>query len=263
MKNMSKMKKGIITTAVVVIVAVVGIAGVVMNPNYKYRKVNSLVADGKFDEAVAVCEKLITSENKAEVQAKIAKVKVLKESTYSFNIGMTEFNSESYKDAYYQFTTVPKEDTKNYDNASDKIKQCIDLENKQAIAQAELSVSKLDYQGALYDIEPALDIDKDNKQLLDLKGKYIKLNEESKAKASEEFKTQLFNENGILTPKQEEAKSKGATVGMTKQECLDSSWGNPEDINKTTTASGVSEQWVYSSNRYLYFEDGILTTIQD
>jgi hypothetical protein len=51
-------------------------------------------------------------------------------------------------------------------------------------------------------------------------------------------------------------------IGMTKEEVL-KILGEPKDINKTITANGVSEQWVYFGDRYLYFEDGILTTIQD
>lgn len=52
-------------------------------------------------------------------------------------------------------------------------------------------------------------------------------------------------------------------IGMTKEEVLTEGWGRPEDVNRTTTANGTSEQWVYSGYRYLYFEDGILVTIQD
>ncbi|ANY70444.1 hypothetical protein BBD42_31060 [Paenibacillus sp. BIHB 4019] len=56
---------------------------------------------------------------------------------------------------------------------------------------------------------------------------------------------------------------KSPSVGMTKQEVLDSTWGKPIDINKTTTKYGVSEQWVYKNYKYIYFEDGIVTTIQN
>ena len=41
------------------------------------------------------------------------------------------------------------------------------------------------------------------------------------------------------------------------------SWGKPEDINRTTTALSVSEQWVYGSGNLLYFKDGVLTSIQN
>jgi len=58
-------------------------------------------------------------------------------------------------------------------------------------------------------------------------------------------------------------KSQGVRIGMTKQDVLGSNWGKPNHINKTTRSYGVHEQWVYSGNNYLYFEDGILTTIQN
>lgn len=50
-------------------------------------------------------------------------------------------------------------------------------------------------------------------------------------------------------------------IGMTKKMVV-KSWGRPEDINRTTYAFGVHEQWVYGYN-YVYFEDGIVTTIQN
>lgn len=50
-------------------------------------------------------------------------------------------------------------------------------------------------------------------------------------------------------------------IGMTKEQAI-AAWGNPGDINKTTSSFGVHEQWVYGSS-YLYFEDGILTTVQN
>lgn len=50
-------------------------------------------------------------------------------------------------------------------------------------------------------------------------------------------------------------------IGMTKDQCIEA-LGHPSRINRTTTAARVSEQWVYSS-RYLYFDNGVLVTIQD
>lgn len=55
----------------------------------------------------------------------------------------------------------------------------------------------------------------------------------------------------------------GVRIGMTQLEVLNSSWGKPNHINKTTGSYGVHEQWVYGGNNYLYFENGILTTIQN
>lgn len=51
-------------------------------------------------------------------------------------------------------------------------------------------------------------------------------------------------------------------ISMTDYEVIeDSTWGKPKSINKTETAFGVREQWVYDRG-YLYFEDGYLTSIQ-
>lgn len=45
------------------------------------------------------------------------------------------------------------------------------------------------------------------------------------------------------------------------------SWlGTSPEINRTTTARGTREQWVFRygySAKYLYFDDGVLVTIQD
>lgn len=50
-------------------------------------------------------------------------------------------------------------------------------------------------------------------------------------------------------------------IGMTKNmviECM----GHPDDINKTIGSWGTHEQWVYR-NKYLYFENGKLTSWQE
>lgn len=86
----------------------------------------------------------------------------------------------------------------------------------------------------------------------------------------EDFNKQLIeyqNRKSTLTKKygKENAKKilEGIVVtGWNKQMCIES-WGNPSDINKTTGAYGTHEQWIYGGDSYLYFEDGILITIQN
>lgn len=51
-------------------------------------------------------------------------------------------------------------------------------------------------------------------------------------------------------------------IGMTKEMCRDS-WGSPYDVNNTIVAGNHHEQWVYSRGNYLYFDNGILTGIQN
>jgi hypothetical protein len=50
-------------------------------------------------------------------------------------------------------------------------------------------------------------------------------------------------------------------IGMNQDMCREA-WGKPGKINRTTTAYGTSEQWVYGYN-YVYFDGDVLTTIQN
>lgn len=59
------------------------------------------------------------------------------------------------------------------------------------------------------------------------------------------------------------ARTKGVSVGMTKDQVLASSWGRPTSVNSTTTARGTHEQWVYGGRNYLYFDNDTLTSIQN
>lgn len=67
--------------------------------------------------------------------------------------------------------------------------------------------------------------------------------------------------------KAERAARKEPRLGMTAEQAKKSTWGYPDKTNRTTGAYGVKEQWVYNVrpglSKYLYFDNGILTTIQD
>lgn len=70
-----------------------------------------------------------------------------------------------------------------------------------------------------------------------------------------------------ITPKTETQqvlanKSQGVSIGMSSAQVLASNWGKPRKVNRTTTANGVTEQWVYRGG-YLYFSNGVLTGIQN
>ena len=53
-------------------------------------------------------------------------------------------------------------------------------------------------------------------------------------------------------------------IGWSKQMCREA-WGEPDDIKKTIGSWGTHEQWVYGDIYcdYLYFENGVLTSIQN
>ena len=53
-------------------------------------------------------------------------------------------------------------------------------------------------------------------------------------------------------------------IGMSKEQCKEA-WGEPDNIHNTTYTFGTNTQWCYGEfcSNALYFENGILTTIQN
>ena len=51
-------------------------------------------------------------------------------------------------------------------------------------------------------------------------------------------------------------------IGMTAEQVREI-WGVPKKINRTETVYGISEQWVYYSDKYVYLKNGYVTAIQD
>lgn len=101
--------------------------------------------------------------------------------------------------------------------------------------------------------------------------------EEEKAKALAERQARLAEQQARLAKEKAEkeraqriAERKrreampSPRIGMTWQTVVhETNWGRPYDVNRTTTRWGTREQWVYGDRRYLYFENGVLTAIQD
>jgi len=50
-------------------------------------------------------------------------------------------------------------------------------------------------------------------------------------------------------------------VGMTAAQ-VEAGWGAPLEVNRTTSARGRDEQWVYGERRYVYLTNGVVRTIQ-
>lgn len=70
---------------------------------------------------------------------------------------------------------------------------------------------------------------------------------------------------------QECARKGQPKIGMTMEQVAATAWGKPTKVNRTVTASGTREQHVYElgytgncyASGYLYFDDGLLSGIQD
>lgn len=80
------------------------------------------------------------------------------------------------------------------------------------------------------------------------------------SKIYEKLKYSLESESMRL--EKAERKKQGVSIGMTAEEVVDSMWGKPQSINTSIGSWGTHEQWVYGGRNYLYFENGILKSIQ-
>ena len=224
-----------------------------------------------YDKAVTMYREALNVINKSDSKSKLSKAERLQQSKKALDYGMTFFDNKDYSNAYLAFKGVLEEDTTNYDNAMKKEEESKNLYVSEGIDKANNFASAGDYASAIKSLTSALSVDSNNKEIIDLRTKY-QSNIDAKAKADADAKA-IANAKAAKeydeqqAKKAEEAKQKrkseGVRIGMTKDEVLGSSWGQPKSVNKTTGSYGTNEQWVYEGNNYLYFKNGILTTIQN
>jgi hypothetical protein len=131
-------------------------------------------------------------------------------------------------------------------------------QESRALARAQMAaeIAKKDYAAALKTGAPYADLNdpemaslrtEANKRLAEIKA------QQAKAQIELDRKADLARR-----------KREGVHLGMTQQQVLESSWGRPSQVNRTVTVRGTREQWVYSDSRgYLYFDNGILTAVQN
>lgn len=81
--------------------------------------------------------------------------------------------------------------------------------------------------------------------------------------ASEQANQKQLEEE--LTEKQQDNAIKNSIpkVGMTSSEVRKTKWGSPDKINKDTYSWGTTEQWVYDDYGYVYFKNGIVTSVSE
>ncbi|MBO5179251.1 MAG: hypothetical protein J6B87_02765 [Clostridia bacterium] len=81
---------------------------------------------------------------------------------------------------------------------------------------------------------------------------------------SENGKTETYTKISDNHIKPKEYRPKEPAIGMTAAEVRASTWGNPNKINRTTTIYGTREQWCYSNNKFIHFnENGYVSSIDE
>ena len=277
---MKKITKRLIVGIIFVLIVVGGVMAYPDVQAYRYNKAITKAdslnhSGGNFKEALKLYKKALSIKNSNDIKTKAEYIeKSLNDSQYNFNRGIACFNNKTYVESYNAFKLVIKEDLDNYKKATEKMTECVKLNGNYSIQMAKDYAKDEDYGNAKRCISDALTLEPNNQQLKVAfenyknlgEAKYAKAQaeikakqEETKAKAEAEAKAKIEAEAKAKA----EAKQHGVKIGMTQQQVLDSNWGAPEEKNRTTNSFGVYEQWVYGGGNYLYFENGILKTIQN
>lgn len=133
------------------------------------------------------------------------------------------------------------------------------IANEEKIAYRNWQIKKKKIEDSLYKVVTAnrqieLDIEREKRRIEDSLLN-VKLDKERKIYAANLRKKYGADIAKIMN----DGKVK---LGWTKKMCIES-WGEPEDINTTIVKGLKHEQWVYGIGSYLYFDNGILTAIQN
>lgn len=243
--------------------------------NKEYNKylglAEELIVQDKLDEAAKNYQIALEHKWNDGVQEKLDLTNKLIASKASFNNGSDSFDKKNYWAAINGFKEVIPDDSTRYNLAQVKMVESINLYTREQFALGKDSYERKDYTAAVTAINSILAVDNQNQQAKELLDKYqVALNEKQIAdRLAETRRLAALHEAAKKEAAAQEAaakakaKSEGVRIGMTQEQVLASSWGRPQKVNKTTTSYGVHEQWVYRGYNYLYFEDGILTTIQN
>jgi len=177
-----------------------------------------------------------------------------------YNKGLELFEQGEYKEACFSFDLAYT--YKQYKDSKDRSKICRAFEYYQKwLKQGKPKNQSNDNLGSfaaadLIDINPLVFLDWSSEIELaknDLKYFINYFEEDRKENEEKRAVAQSIN-----------LKSGNPPIGATEEECLSYFWWkNPKDINITTTAYGTRKQYCYNGYRYLYFENGVLTAIQE
>lgn len=229
------------------------------------------IKNGNDDEKLVSMIKAIKDKNSSN---KTIENKYLKINGYSnINKANKYIQEQKYIEAYSLFGTVI---TNNKDINKEIVELATNKQNEikeqvlqQVITQAQEKINNKEYSSAQTLLGKYKDFG--NQTIVDMynnaTNEVNRIEAEKKAQEEAERKAREKKEAEEKARKEAEEKARkkreGVTIGMTQQEVRDSMWGEPKSINRTVTAGHVYEQWVYGYPNYLYFTDGILTSIQN
>lgn len=236
---------------------------------YQNEKLTDLEKCTEINKALEnINEDKCTHEFKKEIGEFKTKITNLNRCVTYYNEGAKYLEEGKYDAASDKFVFLAKDDISNYKNASILLRLSVLFNNYSQWKDIGKPESDMNYLKRKT-IEDAYKLrnsecgkynDKVKSIISELGNeftKYVKWKDEEPQREKYEAELRIKI--------QEERKYLGnPPIGCTKQEALRyTKWSTPTDINKTTTKYGTHEQYCYSNFRYLYFDNDILTAIQD
>jgi hypothetical protein len=142
---------------------------------------------------------------------------------------------------------------RRYLEAANFLRECAEATGEPAFSKAVAAADIADYQATADDPKESI-----FNRILSLEKLRSEHPEAYKSHAALHVRLEKQQAAAVAAEK----RKNGVSIGMSKEEVLASSWGKPRKINSSHYAWGTHEQWVYDGG-YLYFEKGILTSIQN
>ncbi|NNU77577.1 hypothetical protein [Clostridium estertheticum] len=162
---------------VLIIISIIGITKYQQYSNNKNYNLNISEAQKnikaeKFSEAIKDYKTALTYKADSSVNSKIELCNELQSSLKDFRNGTELQNNKDYLGAYNAFKSVSSKDVKRFVVAKGKISECFNSYSRDVFLQAKDLAIKLDYQGAIDDVNLVLSIDSNNENAKVLNTQY-------------------------------------------------------------------------------------------
>ncbi len=165
-----------------------------------------------YDKAIENYEKTLDYKNNKDIVDKINLAKEIKESKANYEKAMELYNKKDYLGALESFKKVSKRDSKRFNLAQDKIKECINIYVNENLDKAKALAKDKKYKEAHAYLDKVLSIDKENVVAKNLKDQYIKeekeLQEEIKKAGERSKKSRKRSKKSKLKKEQKNKKKK-------------------------------------------------------
>ncbi|MGO5065268.1 tetratricopeptide repeat protein [Clostridium sporogenes] len=223
---MSKSKKNIIISAVIILLITLGSFACYKYTKYKdykalLNKAEAYMEIENYDKAIENYEKTLDYKNNKDVLDKINLAKEIKESKANYEKAMELYNKKDYITAMEFFKKVSKRDSKRFNLAQDKIKECIKIYINENLDKAKALAKEKKYKEAYVYLDKILSIDKENTVAKNLKDQYIKeekeLQETQKAEENKRIEEEQKRQTEEKNKTKEESENSQAKVTTKKK----------------------------------------------